>query len=149
MYDVHGDGVENLREGLAEVGMEDSRRSAAVRLVEEVLEANGAVDFYWYKTSGKDELACYWDDLDKNVLWVTRSEVHVRADDPVIRPHPTNWRGRNGELVGWLLPGAESGPGWGPSKPPITEVTCPQTGIKQPAGRECSYCEVVHASAPD
>lgn len=43
LYDVHGDGVEKLREGLAAIGMDDSRRSAVVRLVGEVLEANGAL----------------------------------------------------------------------------------------------------------
>lgn len=143
-YDVHGDGVETVRDGLAEIGMDDSRRSAAVRLVGEVLEANGATDFRWYKTSGKDELACYWGDWTKNVLWVTPSEVHIRASDPIVRPHPTTWAGRNGDLIGWLLPGAVSGGGGGRAMPPVKGVICPATGITQPPGTECTYCEVVH-----
>ena len=97
-YAVHGDDVDSIREGFRELGMPEHRRAEAFRIVGEVLAANQAVDFRWYKTDGTNELACYWGDQSANTLWVTASEAHIPSDTArVTRPgRPTDWQKEDG-----------------------------------------------------
>jgi hypothetical protein len=126
--------------------MPEHRRAEAYRIVGEVLAANDVVDFRWYKTDGKSELVCYWDDQPANALWVTASEVHIPSDTArVMRPgRPVDWQKEDGAYVGWLLPGAERGTGGGRRESEVATALCPETFIRQPAGTLCPRCEVVH-----
>jgi hypothetical protein len=145
-YRVHGDGLDSIRDGFAELAMPEHRRRDAFAIVNEVLRANEVVDFRWYKTEGKDELVCYWDEQPYNVLWVTASEVHIVSDTSRVR-RPTrsvNWQKEDGAYVGWLLPGAERGTGGGPRNSEVETVLCPETYIRQPSGTICPHCDVVH-----
>lgn len=138
--------------GFDVIQMPAERRQEAQRIVEELLSVNSASDLRWYVTHGKDdEMACSWGSQDKNLFWVTRSEVHIRRSDALRRPsRPTDWEGRDGTLVGWSLPGSEGGSGGGTRSKPIAKVKCPATGILQSATEPCDFCEVVHeAQATD
>jgi hypothetical protein len=151
-YRVHGDGVDSLRAGFHEIGMPENRRGEARAIVREVVEANDVREFRWYKTEGKDELCCYWDDHAANVLWITPNNVHIKADTSLVRrPQRTaTWReDRDGGGVGWLLPGADRGAGGGRLRPKAADVRCPVTYIWQPAGTVCSSCDVVHSEERD
>lgn len=146
-YEVHGVGLDSIRDGFRELTMPDHRRGEAFRIVAEILDVNNVVDFRWYKPPGTDELSCYWDGLEANALWITASDVHVVNDiGRVVRPaRPTTWQKKGGAYVGWLLPGAEPGAGGGKRKGDVARVMCPVSFIYVPAGSICSDCEVVHA----
>lgn len=144
-YEVHGAGISSLPAGLAHLTMTAARREAAQNLVAEVLVRNDADKFVWYMPPATPELACYWDGAPTNLLWITNSEVHVKADGPVTLPdRPTTWSKQDGGYVGWLLPGAEAGSGGGPKRPELPEVLCPATSLRQRAGIICPDCEIVH-----
>jgi len=146
-YRIHGDGVATLRAGFDEVAMPPFRRAEAMRIVTEVLDANAAVDFRWYKPEGTLEIASYWDHHDRNVMWVTPAEVHILADETrVKRPSRslTWWKG-GGDYVGWLLPGAEKGLGGGRREPAIATVLCPLSYLRIPVGSVCPACDIVHS----
>jgi len=147
-YKVHGNDLDSLRQGFREIGMPENRYREALAIVREITEANDVREFRWYKTEGKDELCCYWDKQTVNVLWITPSNVHMRAETSLVqRPQrATTWRGERDEPdeVGWLLPGADRGPGGGPQRPKAAEVLCPETFVWQPAGTVCPVCDVVH-----
>lgn len=146
-YAVHGDSVDTIRAGFDSIGMLAHRQAEAQSIVREVVEANGVVDFRWYKPDDTPELCCYWDDLDRNVLWVTVANVHIPMDRGPVQPErPLTWSKEAGAFVGWLLPGAESGSGGGGRpKLRVAEVRCPVTFILQPAGQPCPDCEIVHS----
>lgn len=146
-YRVHGDGVGSLVAGFDEIGMPPHRRVEALAIVRELVDANDVREFRWYKTEGKDELCCYWDDHQVNLLWITANNVHVTADTLLVRrpQRATTWReGRDGGGVGWLLPGAVRGAGGGRPRPEASGLRCPVTYLWQPAGTVCPSCEVVH-----
>lgn len=145
-YRVHGDGVESLWTGFEEIGMPEHRRSAALAMVREVVDANNVREFRWYKTEGKDELCCYWDDLALNVLWISANNVHFKADESLVRrsPRTTDWVEHDGSAVGWLLPGGERGAGGGRQRPKVAEVRCPETYMLHPAGTVCPDCDIEH-----
>lgn len=146
-YEVHGNSVEVIRQGLEAIGMPAHRQAAAQAIVREVLEANQAVDFRWYVPPGTPEVCCYWDGHEANVLWITSATVYVPVDKGIGRPaRALTWRKQGGTHVGWLLPGAEAGRGGGPRQSPVAEVTCPVTFLRQPAGQPCPECEVVHTA---
>jgi hypothetical protein len=146
-YRVHGDGVDTIRNGFAELAMPEHRRPEALAIVREVLGANDAINFRWYKPDGTNELACYWGDHPYNVLWVTASEVHIPSDTSRVRrpKRSVDWQKEEGAYVGWLLPGAERGTGGGPRNSEVETVLCPDTYIRQPAGTLCPRCDVVHS----
>lgn len=126
--------------------MPGDRRQAALTIVHEVLATNDVQDFYWYKPKRTPELSCYWDDADRNLLWVTSIGVHVRNDPSVELPaRPTNWSKEDCKYVGWLLPGGEAGTGGGRTKTLVPEVLCPETHLRVPAGQLCPDCEILHA----
>lgn len=146
-YRVHGDGFNSLTAGFQEIGMPEVRRGEALAIVREVAEANDVREFRWCKTEGKDELCCYWDNHEVNVLWITATNVHIRADISLVgRPQrTTTWReDRDGGGVGWLLPGADRGAGGGRQRPKAAELRCPVTYLWQPAGAVCPSCDTVH-----
>ena len=142
-YAVHGDGLGSLRGGLIAIRMPEMRRAAAIEIVRHVTESNNARAFRWYKTDGKDELCCWWDNHESNVMWIWQNHVHLKTEAVSLPPRPTTWVGEDGH-VGWLLPGGLSGTGGHirESRPPTT--ICPVTFIQQPAGSECPNCEVPH-----
>lgn len=142
-YQVHGDGVETLHRGLSAIGMPEMRRRAALSWVNEVAAVNGAQVFRWYKTDGKDELCCWWDELAFNAMWVWTNHVHVKTGAVTLPDRPTDWVGDDGN-VGWLLPGALAGNGGSPRESHVPTTICPVEFITQPVGSECPYCEVVH-----
>ena len=142
-YEIHGDGLESIWRGFAELGMPQGRQAEAFAIVSEVVEANRAAGFRWYKTPGTNELACYWDGATVNMLWITAGEAHIAAD--TARPERAlTWSKQDGAYVGWLLPGADGGTGGGPKKVEVAKVLCPVTYLWQPAGQPCLECEVVH-----
>lgn len=145
--EAEGTDFPSLLEGFSCIGMPPERRSAARALVEEVAKLNGANDFHWYKPAGSNELSCYWDASDVNLLWIGPGHVHIRADGPVIRPdRPIDWRKAEGEWVGWTLPGFVAGEsGTGGSSRAVEKVPCPRhLAPPQPAGAECPECCEVH-----
>lgn len=145
-YKIHGEGISSLPAGLSHLVMVTARQQAAQSLAAEVLACNDGDDFVWYKTKSTPELACYWDGAPTNLLWITNSEVHVKADGPVVLLNrPTTWSKQEGEYVGWLLPGAEAGSGGGPKRTELPEVLCPATSLRQRAGIICPDCEIVHS----
>lgn len=145
-YRVHGDDVDSLWTGFDEIAMPEHRRDEALAIVREVVEVNDAQDFRWYKTEGKDELCCYWDDLAVNVLWITANNVHIKADVSLVRRplRTTDWSEHDGSGVGWLLPGADRGTGGGRQRPKVVEVRCPVTYLLHPAGTVCPDCDITH-----
>jgi hypothetical protein len=143
-YDVHGEGLDTLPEGLSAIGMPELRRAEALRLVRQVATANNARVFRWYKTAGKDELCCWWDELEFNVTWVWPNRVNIKTGAVTLPDRPIDWVGADGN-VGWLLPGAVAGTGGGPRHTSTPTTICPATYIAQPVGSECPDCEVVHA----
>lgn len=145
-YAVHGEGISSLTPGFDEIGMPAHRRTAAVEIIREVLTANGASDFYWYKPPATEELCCYWDDATRNLMWINAGELHVISEPSIVAlpARPVTYRKQDGDLVGWLLPGAEAGAGGGPRKPTVPTVLCPDQFIEVPAAAECPYCEIRH-----
>lgn len=144
-YEVHGDSVDGLRDGLLAIGMPTHRHVEALAIVAEVVQANDVVDFRWYIPPVTQEVCCYWDAHERNVLWINQATVSIRADGGIARPtRALTWNKQEGQIIGWLLPGAESGRGGGRRQSPIAEVRCPVTSIRQPAGRVCPECDVVH-----
>lgn len=144
-YEVHGNSIETIRRGFEAIAMPGHRHAEAGMIVHEVLEANKVVDFRWYVPPGTPEVCCYWDDQETNVLWITSANVAIPADKGIARPRRAlTWSKLDGAIVGWLLPGSESGRGGGLRKAEVPEVTCPVTFIRQPAGQPCPECEVVH-----
>lgn len=143
-YDVHGEGVTSLRDGFAQIQMPPERWDEAIEIVTEVLNANGVSQFYWYKPPATNELCGYWDDADVNMIWVSPSDVHVHARTPR-PPRATTMQRDEGNLIGWLLPGANSGAGGGPRRAKASKVTCPDTNLDIPAGSECPYCGIEHS----
>lgn len=142
-YEIHGEGLDSIRAGFGELGMPLERRDVALRIIREVLDANGVQVFRWYKTPGTNELCCYWDDADVNMLWVTPGDVHIEASTP--RPaRPPNWQKQDGKYIGWLLPGANAGTGGGQWHVEVATVLCPETFLYIPAGSECPNCEFIH-----
>lgn len=146
-YEMHGHEVASLGRGFDELGMPTYRRATAIEIVHEVLEANKASDFYWYKPPATDELCCYWDDAELNLMWINSGELHVRNDPAsvVMPPRPITYTRTDNELVGWLLPGGEAGTGGNSGKPKARSVLCPVTFIRRPVGELCPDCEVEHA----
>ncbi len=144
-YTVHGDGIDTLRQGLIALDMPTSRQAEALAIVRDVFEANSVTDFRWYKPAITNELACYWDDAEQNLLWVTVSEVHVFADETLVKhpQRPVNWQKEEGVYVGWMLPGALAGTGGGARKTEAPYSLCP-TGIRRAVGELCPDCEIVH-----
>lgn len=145
-YKVHGEGISTLGRGFDEIGMPEYRRSTAVTIVQEVLAANDAIDFYWYVPPATEEVCCYWDDAEKNQLWINPGELHVEKDDlRITRPaRPVTYSKQNNDYVGWLLPGSQGGTGGGPQKAKIASVLCPATFLHVPAGVPCAECDIVH-----
>lgn len=142
-YNVHGDGIDSIQTGFDEIGMPRNRHNEAIAIIREVLQANNATNFRWYKPPATDELSCYWEGARINMLWVTPIDVHVDVDTP--KPdRKTNWEKQDGQYVGWLLPGANAGAGGGPKHANIPTVLCPKEFIHIPAGVQCPYCEVEH-----
>lgn len=142
-YEFHGNDVDSMRVGFEQIGMPNFRWEEAGVIVKEVLEANAVRSFYWYKVANTDELACYWNDATKNLLWVQRHEVHV-LKEVVLPARPIDYVKSDGELVGWLLPGGSTGTGGGPVKAGVAEVLCPATFLWIPKGVECEHCGVIH-----
>jgi hypothetical protein len=142
-YLVHGDGLDSISTGLIAIRMPEHRRHVALALTREVARVNHARHFRWYKTPGKDELCCWWDEHEANVLWVWQGNVHVKPGAVTAPTRPTDWIGHDGH-VGWLLPGAQRGSGGGPRRAEPGQVVCPVTFIAHPVGTECPDCEVVH-----
>lgn len=142
-YALHGDGLESIHAGFDDIGMPGERRGEAMKIISEVLDANGVQDFRWYKPPATDELACYWDSAAINMLWVTAGEVHV--DVTTSRPpRPLTWQKQDGKYVGWLLPGAVPGAGGAAKQPTTPTVLCPETFIHNPAGTICPTCDIIH-----
>lgn len=141
---VNGD-FEALREGFAAIGMPQERWAEASAIVREVLDANGASGFRWYKPDRTDELACTWVGVGQNALWIAGNNVHVSpATTGVTLPsRPLTYSKENG-AVGWLLPGASTGTGGGRRRPGVRWIACPVTQELQPAGSECPDCSTVH-----
>jgi hypothetical protein len=146
-YRVHGDGVDPLTTGFNEIRMPQHRQREALAIVREVAAANGVRSFHWYKYESKAELCCYWDHHTANVLHITPTNVHIRADTSQIRrpPRAITWRDRDGMAVGWLLPGADPGAGGGRRRPIAAKERCPVTYMWLPAGSICPDCDVVHS----
>lgn len=148
-YDLHGDTVESMRAGFEAIGMPPHRWAEAHDIVTEVLQANGATVFRWYKVPQKAELPCWWDDAERNLLWVWANNVHTAAPDgvPIIAMPARRVDYRTDEAFprrGWLLPGGTTGTGGGPAKPTAEQVRCPTTTMLVPAGQVCSHCDEVH-----
>jgi len=112
-YSFHGNDVDSMKVGFEQIGMPHHRWDEAISIVNEVREANGVRSFRWYKVENTDELACYWDDATKNLLWVQRHEVHV-LKEVSLPARPVDYTRDDGELIGWLLPGGSTGTGGGP-----------------------------------
>lgn len=142
-YEVHGEGIESLREGFARLAMPANRHREALTIVREVSDANGASTLRWYMPPVTPEICGYWDDSEVNQLWITSAEVHIAAT--TARPKlPLTWSKQDGDYVGWLLPGAESGSGGGPQKAKVAETRCPTSFLLHPTGTACPDCDVVH-----
>ncbi len=146
-YKLHGEGFDSLSTGFNALVMPEARRTTAVAIVHEVLEANGALLLKWYMTPGTPEVACFWDDETQNTLWITAGHVHVAAESTtVIRSaRPVNWEKADGRYVGWLLPGAAAGDGGGKRACQVATVLCPEAFVMVPAGIVCDYCGVDHS----
>ena len=144
---MSGNDFSSLLEGFSAIGMPAHRRSVARALIEAVAESNSVVEFHWYKSAGSNELCCYWDGSEVNLLWIGPGQVHVRADGPVVRPsRPIDWRNSEGTLVGWTLPGFIQGESSrGGSVRAVDRVPCPRhLAPAQPVGAECPVCCEVH-----
>jgi hypothetical protein len=142
-YALHGDGIDSIHAGFDELAMPFERRNEAVEIISEVLAANHAQVFRWYKPPGTNELSCYWDDADVNMLWVTPAAVHIDASTPRPARAPTLTK-QDGKYIGWLLPGAIVGTGGAVKNPVTAQALCPETFIRQPAGSICPACEISH-----
>lgn len=148
-YDLHGETVESMRSGFEAIGMPPYRWPEALSIISEVLAANDAARFRWYKVPQKAELPCWWGDAERNLLWVWANNVHTAAPDgePIIRMPPRRVDYRTDEGFprrGWLLPGGTTGTGGGPPKPAARQVRCPATTMLVPEGQTCSHCDEVH-----
>ena len=145
-YERHGAGVDTLSIGFDELVMPHERRSMAIDIVRELLAANGASVLKWYMTAKTPEIACYWDDHEQNLLWITNTELHVMADSAIaaLPDRPLSWEKQGGRYVGWLLPGASSGTGGGKRNTAVATVLCPEQFVQVPADAACDYCEVFH-----
>lgn len=127
-YAVHGEGISSLTPGFDEIGMPAHRRTAAVEIIREVLTANGASDFYWYKPPATEELCCYWDDATRNLMWINAGELHVISEPSIVAlpARPVTYRKQDGDLVGWLLPAPKPERAAGPASqrcPPCSALT--------------------------
>jgi hypothetical protein len=142
-YAIHGDGIDSIRAGFDKLAMSAERRNEAIKIIREVLDANHVRVFRWYKTPGTNELSCYWDDADVNMLWVTPGDVHIEASTSRPARSP-NWQKQNGKYIGWLLPGANAGTGGGVKEAEVATVLCPETFLHIPVGSVCPTCEIVH-----
>ena len=138
--------LEDLNNGFAAIDMPRERWTEAVAIVREVLKANDAVGFRWYKPDRTGELACTWAGVGQNALWIGPNNVHVApaSTGVVLPPRATTYSKQNG-AVGWLLPGAITGSGGGPRSPATKWIACPATQELQPAGTECPDCLTVHS----
>lgn len=143
-HEFEGD-FETLRDGFAAIGMPPERWTDASAIVREVLEANDAVGFRWYKPDRTDELACTWAGVGQNALWIGTNNVHVSTATAGIRlpPRTRTYSKQNG-AIGWLLPGASAGSGGGRRSPTTRWVACPVTQELQLGGSECPDCMTVH-----
>jgi L-ascorbate metabolism protein UlaG (beta-lactamase superfamily) len=56
-HEFEGD-IDTLTDGFVAIGMTPERWAEASAIVQEVLDANDAVGFHWYKPDRTDELAC-------------------------------------------------------------------------------------------
>lgn len=122
------------------------RHAEAQSILREVIDANNVVKFRWYKPPSTPEVCCYWDDHETNVLWVHAGSISFPADKEIARPARAPTLSKDGgSILGWSLPGSESGRGGGRHKPTVAEVQCPVAFLLQPAGQSCPECEVVHA----
>jgi len=142
-YDVHGDDVESLRAGFAQIQMPTERWNAALEIVREVLVANDVAQFCWYKPPTTAQLCGYWDEAEVNMIWISPSEVHINALTPRPQRAP-NLHRADGAEVGWLLPGATPGSGGGAHKSKTSAPLCPVWNIEVPVGSECMFCGVEH-----
>ena len=79
-YEVHGAGVESIEAALGEIEMPEDRRDAAMAAVRAIVQANEVKHLVWYKTPQKREIAAYWEDCSKNMLWIEPGNVHVDPD---------------------------------------------------------------------
>jgi hypothetical protein len=141
-WTIMGSGFETL-------GMPRYRWDAAKEIVGDVLAANDARVFRWYATPAVFELCGWWDDAEKNLLWVWANNVHTCVEDGVplcrLPDRPVTYRTDDATVrVGWMLPGGTRGDGGGPQRARAVQVRCPETTMLVPAGQECSYCEQVH-----
>lgn len=144
-YEIHGRGIDSLGLGFDALGMPAIRRPHAFTIVREILEANGQPDLLWYSIPSQTELCGYWAGLNKNVLWISASTIHILSHRSVAKPpRPPEFFRPEGDLVGWWLPGAEASSGGGPASPRAAQVLCPAQFVMVPTGQECSYCELVH-----
>jgi len=104
-YGCHGEGLGSLSVGFDYIKMPDERREEALNIISDVMRANDAHEFRWYKTDRMRELSCYWDEAEINMMWIGPGQVHIAASTP--RPsRPVTWINAGGTAVGWLLPGA-------------------------------------------
>ena len=145
--EASGTDVPSILRGFAFLGMLPKDQSVARALVDEIVERNSVKRFEWYKPAGTNELACYWDGSQVNLMWITPGHVHVRANGPVVGPErPADWSKANGEWVGWTLPSfAGGGTSSGADRPRVVTVSCPRhLAPPQPAGAECPECCEVH-----
>lgn len=137
--------LSTLQAGFAAIGMPSERWSEAFAIVWEVLDANAAVDFRWYKPDRTDELACTWAGVGKNALWIGVNNVHVApATTGVVLPARARTYIKENGTVGWLLPGGNTGSGGGRRSPDTKWISCPVTQELQPVGSKCPDCMVVH-----
>lgn len=145
-YPVHGTGLASIREGFVAINMPEHRRDDAYKLVGEVLAANHATTLRWYLVDSTQELCCWWDDHERNVMWVRSHEVHIDADETLVTrpPRSTTYHRSDGDYVGWLLPGGEMGTGGGSPTSQTAFVLCRREHMQVPAGSVCPWCEVVH-----
>lgn len=147
-HEFEGD-FETLRKGFAAIGMPQERWAEASAIVRDVLDANDAVDFRWYKPDRTGELACTWEFVGQNALWIGANNVHVApATTGVVLPARTRTYSKENGTVGWLLPGASTGGGGGRQTPASRWIACPVTQELQPAGSECQDCMTIHEANP-
>lgn len=146
-YSVHGTGLASLHDGFDAIKMPAHRSGDALAIAGEVLTANKANTFRWYLVESTQELCCWWDDHEHNVMWIRSHEVHIPADESVVaRPaRAITYQRSDGDYVGWLLPGGEMGTGGGPQTQAARFVMCPREFMEVPAGSECPWCEEVHS----
>ena len=114
-YEIHGAGVESIEAALGAIDMPEDRRDAAMAAVRAIVEANGVKHLVWYKVPQTPELAAYWEDCSKNMLWIEPGNVHV---DPDVNFPFTATGMKGGTQPMFQLTSPSPSPSPSPSSPP-------------------------------